>query len=384
MNIYNFLFFFIFLINTVISQSNNENECMTPSNEKGHCINIKSCPILEKLLVYHRKNILVRNFLRKSNCGYENKVPKVCCSLKKDSSNFNDDISLIIGHHKNHVGGNTTTIQTGIEDILLNPLTCGQSNVTHAKVTAGSVLASIGGWPWIVALGYHRTNVKTNHLTEWLCSGTLISNSYVITTARCVTNIDVSLHEVRLGDLNLDPKVPDEAETVTVHVATIAYHDQYDSKKRTDDIAIVKLKTPVHYSKYIQPICLPSSTTLKANSFDKTLQYVAGWGATILDGPKNNALTEAEVSVVSNEECKRIFANNLTIQEVHICAGNLKGAKHTCSRDAGGPLTWKKDNQYYLTGIQSFGDKCGESGFPAVYTRMTKYLNWIISKINYN
>jgi len=38
----------------------------------------------------------------------------------------------------------------------------------------------------------------------------------------------------------------------------------------------------------------------------------------------------------------------------------------------------EKKLQWVLTGIVSFGQKkCGTEGFPAVYTNVTNYLDWI-------
>lgn len=45
----------------------------------------------------------------------------------------------------------------------------------------------------------------------------------------------------------------------------------------------------------------------------------------------------------------------------------------------------QKGKQFYLLGITSFGNsKCGLSGYPGVYTKVSSFFDWIIEKINKN
>jgi secreted trypsin-like serine protease len=48
--------------------------------------------------------------------------------------------------------------------------------------------------------------------------------------------------------------------------------------------------------------------------------------------------------------------------------------------DSGSPIqVTSKNNRclFYIMGITSFGKKCGDEGLPAVYTRVSHYLDWI-------
>ena len=39
---------------------------------------------------------------------------------------------------------------------------------------------------------------------------------------------------------------------------------------------------------------------------------------------------------------------------------------------------------FVLQGVTSFGIGCADPGFPGVYTRVSKYVNWVESEINAN
>lgn len=49
--------------------------------------------------------------------------------------------------------------------------------------------------------------------------------------------------------------------------------------------------------------------------------------------------------------------------------------------DSGGPLVIPRDgNIWYLIGIVSWGMDCGKENKPGVYTKVTRYRDWIKSK----
>ena len=57
--------------------------------------------------------------------------------------------------------------------------------------------------------------------------------------------------------------------------------------------------------------------------------------------------------------------------------------KDSCNGDSGGPLVYRAltADPWTQVGIVSFGgNECG-AGFPAVYTKVEAYMDWIASKL---
>ena len=50
-----------------------------------------------------------------------------------------------------------------------------------------------------------------------------------------------------------------------------------------------------------------------------------------------------------------------------------------CMGDSGGPLQCMKDNKYFVEGIASFVAEGCKTGYPAVFTRVSSFLEWIES-----
>jgi len=61
-----------------------------------------------------------------------------------------------------------------------------------------------------------------------------------------------------------------------------------------------------------------------------------------------------------------------------------QGGVGTCHGDSGGPLVCQENETapFVLQGITSFGIGCADPGFPGVYTRVSKYVNWIEDQIS--
>jgi secreted trypsin-like serine protease len=139
------------------------------------------------------------------------------------------------------------------------------------------------------------------------------------------------------------------------------------------------------FNSRITAICLPFDKNIsKSLEEEGNSGYIAGWGQLSYKGNKSDILQEAKIFISSQDECRNAFKNfTVKITDEYLCAGTEGSAIDSCEGDSGGPFMQRDPNgyQFYLTGITSFGKKCATPGFPGVYTRVSKFLNWITNNL---
>ncbi|EZA55838.1 Serine protease easter [Ooceraea biroi] len=236
---------------------------------------------------------------------------------------------------------------------LLDQRRCGNSNSDRI---IGGKNASLGAYPWIARLGY--TNGIENE--SYKCGGTLINRLYVITAAHCVVNLrdNFRMSTVRLGEHNslTDPDCEKDhcAEPVQDFLPeSIIVHQSYNTPRNMHDIALIRLQKSVTYSD------IPKTST---------------------------TLLTVKLPVVELERCKQAFSKHVDIGDQQMCVGGVLG-RDSCSGDSGGPLMKVESEsgppRYYLLGIVSFGVRhCGGTTTPAIYTKVAKYITWILDNIS--
>ncbi|XP_076794843.1 transmembrane protease serine 11A [Arvicanthis niloticus] len=230
------------------------------------------------------------------------------------------------------------------------------------RIVSGNPAAK-GAWPWQVSL--QRSNIHQ-------CGGTLIGNMWVVTAAHCFrTNANPRQWTLSFGTTINPPLMKRD-------VRRIIMHERYRPPARDHDIALVQFSPRVTFSDEVSRICLPEpSASFPPNS----TVYITGFGALYYGGESQNELHEARVQIISNDVCKQRHVYGNEIKRGMFCAGFLEGIYDACRGDSGGPLVIRDNKDtWYLIGIVSWGDNCGQKNKPGVYTQVTYYRRWIASK----
>ncbi|XP_019603608.2 transmembrane protease serine 11A [Rhinolophus sinicus] len=257
---------------------------------------------------------------------------------------------------------NTRALSINASSVQVNG--CGKRVVPLIvnRIMSGDIAVK-AAWPWQASL--QRNNIHQ-------CGATLISNTWLVTAAHCFKK-DINPYQwtVSFGT-TINPPL------MKRNIKRIIVHERYHSPAREYDIAVVQFYPRVTFSDDIRRICLPeASTTFRPNS----TVYITGFGALFYGGESQNDLREARLKIISDDVCKQPHIYGSDIKSGMFCAGYLEGIYDACRGDSGGPLVIKdlKDT-WYLIGIVSWGDNCGQKNKPGVYTKVALYRNWITSK----
>ncbi|XP_042146612.1 chymotrypsinogen B-like [Ixodes scapularis] len=305
-----------------------------------------------------------------------------------------------------------------------------QQDIVSERIVNGTP-AHPDHWPWMV--GLYTADGK------FYCGGVLISNQYVLTAAHCYKDKDTAgFLSVGLGTTNRTKFTVDcqrnadkivnqersdtaamsedsEDKVICVEVDDVCIPVQDNCTDFMRDLALLKLKRPVNFTKHVQPICLPPNCEEPPS--DAGL-YVAGWGRTYdyytfsdetTDGitdetdeysheaespaeedtdatsasKAGSALTfydpvmlmERNIAIITNEECTRQLARS--VPNYALCS-----ASGICYGDSGGPMMYQKGGRWYLAAIDSaLRGNCYHPVQPGIHVRVSHFVDRFILKI---
>lgn len=233
--------------------------------------------------------------------------------------------------------------------------------VTPAYAIVKGADAAPGEFPYIAGL-VDMSSAKV------FCGGTLLSEQYVLTAAGCLQSRQASTLGVLVGDV--DYTTGTDTNTAALYqVSAFIVHPNFDPKTRLNDIALIKLAKPVTFNAGVRAALLPSTNQLFTNS----KVDLAGWGATSMGGLDSTKLQKTQTTVITNTACAQYYG---TLPNSQLCT--FTRGTGSCSKDTGGPLTLKIQQQTFVVGVISYAMGCASS-YPEVNTRVTSYVPWIKS-----
>lgn len=188
---------------------------------------------------------------------------------------------------------------------------------------------------------------------------------------------------IRISDHNLYES-SDDVNVQERTVAKIFMHPSYNTTSNYHDIALVQLSEKVEISLTTRPACLCIKDPIPT-----TTVIATGWGLTEFGGSPSKELLKVDLEVYDQDVCVQYYGMGRKFRRgiipEQLCAGDRTGQKDTCEGDSGGAIQLRTaemdDVTYHVVGVTSFGKACGIVENPSVYTRISKYVEWIESVV---
>uniref|UniRef100_W5MUA0 coagulation factor Xa n=1 Tax=Lepisosteus oculatus TaxID=7918 RepID=W5MUA0_LEPOC len=257
-------------------------------------------------------------------------------------------------------GNDTEILNSTITPDTEEPMILSSAN-SDARIVNGNECLP-GHCPWQALL--------INEEGVGFCGGTILTEHIILSAAHCMR--ESKSFTVRLGDYDTE-KTDDSEETYPVEKVII--HNKYVTDTYDNDIAIIKLKEPIKFTKFIIPACLPEKDFAEKVLMKQNDAQISGFGRTHERGRQSTILQKLTVPYVDRLMC--IESSQAQISANMFCAGYDKVAKDACQGDSGGPHVTQYKDTWFITGIVSWGEGCAREGKYGVYTQVSKFLPWI-------
>jgi secreted trypsin-like serine protease len=268
------------------------------------------------------------------------------------------------------------TLPVACLGLAMSPAFCQDANqqplvMKPRPFIVGGTTASIADFPWQVALlrGQYPEPTRVQK-----CGGSVISAYWVLTAAHCVVGNAPSEIAIVAGT----DRFASGGQRIAVD--RIVVHPQFKLPFRADDIALIRVSSPLQGTN-IQTVDLADRTTPISGNLQ-----VTGWGDTYYGSHQGSStLLKVTVPYVSNATCESGSYNGL-ITAGMMCAGYPNGGMATCQGDSGGPLVIYGNGAKRAgavapfaieVGVVSWAIGCAAPSLYSVYTRVSEYRDWI-------
>lgn len=201
------------------------------------------------------------------------------------------------------------------------------------------------------------------------CSGVILKENLVLTTAQCVNKYDT--FQVVVG--NLRAELEDTEQTLYVKVFHV--HPRYVEGRPDNDLAVIELRDRINIKNQVNTICLPerdfAESILTAGEFPA---IVTGWKEPNQGSSFQGPLTLNQLAYKSLPQCLETHPSLMTNK----LGCTTTRANADCTMSSGSPLITLYRNVFFLTGVvsQPPGADCTK-GF--IFQKVSRHLGWLRS-----
>ena len=200
-----------------------------------------------------------------------------------------------------------------------------------------------------------------------LCSGTFISNEWILTAAHCV----VDRATISTGSTSVPSLRSAGQATGYAH----PYYS-YNAFQLIYDFGLYKLDTPAS----IDPSLLP-----RLASYDDTAAWASGtpvqaigWGVTSAGGSVSPVLLAGNMNVVDKAQCADLDLSLGNVFDASTAICTFAPAVSSCNGDSGGPVVANVGGAFTVVGVTSYGPTACNGHSVAAWTPSA--LTWIRSR----
>lgn len=222
----------------------------------------------------------------------------------------------------------------------------------------------IGGTPADARWG---TVVARLDIGGGLCSGTFISQEWILTAAHCIA----PRATVYLGSTSV-------SSLQSVGEATGFAHPyySYDTYQLIYDFGLYRLDTPTS----IDPLLIPqvaSYDDTDAWGTGTTVQAI-GWGRTTPGGLGSSTLLSGTMQIVDKDDCADLDLSLGNVFDASTAICTFAPGVSPCNGDSGGPIVADDGGSFSIVGVTSYGPVDCDGHSVAAWTPSA--LSWIRSK----
>nr|XP_050847379.1 brain-specific serine protease 4-like isoform X1 [Vespula vulgaris] len=360
------------------------NRVATTIGNNFFCQNNQQCTFLEycpdKAILMKRNELPIHSF-RQSICDYSALRPKVCCDVSSYSSrplSPEQNIRSLLESKSNCECGKSL-IKNNIDTFGTYPFLARIGFISKYTIYR-SLPHQYGALQISILILFHLIVDLQKGNMKYPCSGTIINERTVITTASCaLANSQIyKLYAVAIGEFNTetDPDCNPLFCGRNVQLYNISYiikHPNYCADTFANNIALIHLEKPIHFEVTAQPVCLlPREIYVKAGSNT----VLIGWGKLSNQKDLSTMQQELKMTLLPKQNCWDFLNQGYSVE---LCAS---GETEPCSAYNGSPLLYKYSDTYFLVGILSYGSNCDEkSNSPLVFVDVQKYARWLLENL---